>query len=83
MTTALLIHDNKLGEVKAQFITTPSIDGKTCQGVLHQCNDEWVPINILATNIVAGAEIEHHLDVRREAIKKGTLSRIIRPMSKN
>lgn len=72
MTTALLVKDDKLGEIKAQLISTPLEEVKGCRVILHQCDNNWKPINILATSYSEDPEAKLHYELRKEAKVEGT-----------
>ena len=73
MTTALLINDPEHGEIRVKVISEPIIRNrhKLVQMVMHQCNENWLPINILASSIKEESEEELHREIRAEAFEKG------------
>ena len=75
MTTALIVQDPRLGEIRVKVMTSviKSSKGPLVQSVLHQCDEEWLPMNILASSYSDSSEEEIHRQIRAEAFEKNQL----------
>jgi hypothetical protein len=71
-TTALLVPDprNEGIKHKVKVVTTSLTEG--IQADWYSCNDEWIPEGLLGNSVKDETEMKFHMDIRREARKKGT-----------